>query len=71
MQFLKLSLARVWAGLKVLLVGILPVDLVSVRLDPSNEALIGPIFYPYLYDLTFDLDHHDLRRENILLELLG
>ena len=56
LQSLKLSLVWVWAYLKFLLVGVLPMDLVSVRLDPWDKALIGPAFCPYLYDLAFDLD---------------
>ncbi|KAL0410920.1 UNVERIFIED_CONTAM: hypothetical protein Slati_3681700 [Sesamum latifolium] len=39
LQPLKLSLAWVWARLKVLLVRVCPVDLASVRLDPWEEAL--------------------------------
>ncbi|KAL0437679.1 UNVERIFIED_CONTAM: hypothetical protein Sradi_0475800 [Sesamum radiatum] len=60
LQTLKLSLARVWARLKVLLVGVHLVDLASVRLVPWGEALVGPVLCPDLYDLAFDLDHHDL-----------
>ncbi|KAK4383014.1 hypothetical protein Sango_2817800 [Sesamum angolense] len=33
---------EVWARLKVLLIGVLPVDHVYVRLDPWDEALVGP-----------------------------
>ncbi|KAL2227883.1 UNVERIFIED_CONTAM: hypothetical protein Sindi_2147000 [Sesamum indicum] len=70
LQSLKLSLARVWAHLKVLLVGVIPVDLASVRLDHWDEGLIGTVFCPDLYDLAFDLDHHDFHREKVLLEFL-
>ncbi|KAL2252646.1 UNVERIFIED_CONTAM: hypothetical protein Sindi_0059300 [Sesamum indicum] len=71
LQSLKLSLARVWARLKVLLVWVLPVDLTFVRLDPWHEALVGSALCPDLYVLALDLDHHDLRREKVVLELLG
>ncbi|KAL0402359.1 UNVERIFIED_CONTAM: hypothetical protein Slati_4265800 [Sesamum latifolium] len=40
LQSLKLSLARMCARLKVLLVRVRPVDLASVRLDPLDEALL-------------------------------
>ncbi|KAL2224277.1 UNVERIFIED_CONTAM: hypothetical protein Sindi_3030100 [Sesamum indicum] len=40
LQSLKLSLARVWARLKVLLVWVLSVDLASARLDPWDETLL-------------------------------
>ncbi|KAL0289848.1 UNVERIFIED_CONTAM: hypothetical protein Sangu_3211100 [Sesamum angustifolium] len=62
---------RVWASLKVLLVVVLPVALVSVRLDPWDEALVSPLFCPDLYVLAFNLDYHDLRLKEALLELLG
>ncbi|KAL2247282.1 UNVERIFIED_CONTAM: hypothetical protein Sindi_2580500 [Sesamum indicum] len=71
LQSLKLSLARVWARLKVLLVGVILVDLASVRLDPWYEALVGPVLCPDLYVMALDLDHHDLHREKVLLELLA
>ncbi|KAL0311553.1 UNVERIFIED_CONTAM: hypothetical protein Sangu_2450000 [Sesamum angustifolium] len=70
LQSLKLSLVRVWARLKVLFVGVLPVDLVSVRLDPWDEVLVGPPIRPDLYVLALVLDHHDLRLKGVLLEFL-
>ena len=43
-------------------------DLTSVRLDHWVEAFVGPVFNLVLYDLAFDLDHHDLHLEKVLLE---
>ncbi|KAL0318099.1 UNVERIFIED_CONTAM: putative ribonuclease H protein [Sesamum calycinum] len=51
--------------------GILPMDLASVCLDLWNEALVGPLLYPDLYVLDSDLDYHDLRLKEVLLELQG
>ncbi|KAL0386299.1 UNVERIFIED_CONTAM: hypothetical protein Sradi_3024200 [Sesamum radiatum] len=66
----KTFIARVWARLKVLFVGVRPVDLASVSLDPWDETLVGLVCFPDLYDVAFDLDHHDRLLKEVLLELL-
>ncbi|KAK4395818.1 hypothetical protein Sango_1736100 [Sesamum angolense] len=66
-----MSCIRYGDRLKVLIVGVLPVYLASVHLDLCDEIFIVPALCPYLYDLAFDLDYHDLCLKEVLLELLG